>query len=60
MEKCEHHMVDVKVDAGYAITYCVKCGKILDKKKVARPGEEPDIRWESGLMKDNGGQILHD
>lgn len=53
---CKHETA-VKVENGYVITYCTKCGKILDTKPVSGSKNEHYIQSN---YPDNGGQILHD
>ena len=53
---CEHE-IETKVENGYIITYCTKCGEIFDSKPVP---SEREVHWNEGLVHDNGGQILHD
>lgn len=50
---CEHQ-IDTKIENGIVITFCRKCGQILDTKMV----QAPTITC-SGFTS-NGGQILHD
>ena len=57
MEECKHQIA-TKIENGYVVTYCKKCGKILDTKPLSG-GSEPE-HWKEGLIHDNGGQILHD
>ena len=54
---CEHK-VETKVENGVIITYCSKCGQILDTKQSY---EAPRFTCENnfGGFTDNGGQILH-
>lgn len=54
MENC-NHQIKVKNENGMIITYCAKCGKILDSKSCFN--EKIDINWENNS--NNGGQILH-
>lgn len=55
---CEHQ-VNTKVENGMVITYCTKCGAILDTKVCSAPSVTCGS-WNEGGLKDNGGQILHD
>lgn len=58
---CKHE-VEIKLENGNIITYCKKCGAILDTKP-AHTGPYNDavkIRWSEAGIKDNGGDILHD
>lgn len=50
---CEHKIV-VKSVGNNIVSYCEKCGKIIDT--TPKP-EKPMI--EIAGFKDNGGQILH-
>ena len=58
MNNCKHK-VELKVENGVAITYCVKCGAILSARPCGGETRTKD-RWQEGLLKDNGGSILHD
>lgn len=53
MEECKHTPA-VKVEGGMVVTYCKKCGKILDTK----PASTNEHFFRSG-SNNNGGQILH-
>ena len=59
MEECKH-VPDVKVEGGLIITYCQKCGKILDTRPTDENPNYSRERWQEGLIQDNGGSILHD
>ena len=55
---CEHE-ITTKIENGIVITYCAKCGKILDIKNA--PEKECKIMWsETGASANNNGFILHD
>lgn len=58
MNECQHEVMVYESGDGYIVTICKKCGKILDKKKIGNAKNEG--QWMEGLLKDNGGQILHD
>ena len=54
MENCKH-LAAVKVENGMIITYCKKCGQILDTK----PTGQPTQTVQETTAPQNGGQILH-
>lgn len=54
MENCNHKAV-VKTENGMIVTYCQKCGKILDSKTI---GNNNASFYETTAPK-NDGQILH-
>ena len=57
---CEHQ-VTTKVENGMIITYCAKCGAILDSKMVETPSFTCNCgcHESAGGLASNGGQILH-
>lgn len=58
---CEHQ-VSTKVENGMIITYCAKCGAILDSKMVNTPNNitcNCGCHESAGGLSSNGGQILH-
>ena len=56
---CNHDII-VSVKDGLVITSCRLCGAILDTKPANNQNVKPQEPWSEGLIKDNGGQILHD
>ena len=52
-----NHEVTTKIENGMIITYCKKCGKILDTAQASNGSRGT---WREGLIEDNGGEILHD
>lgn len=59
---CEHSIV-TKIENGIIVSYCCKCGKIMDSKPVQGQPSRNDsisVNWVEGGLCDNGGQILHD
>lgn len=58
---CQHD-VETKVENGMIITFCKKCGKILDTRPISTniTCDSVKINWNEGGIKNNGGQILHD
>ena len=57
---CEHQVM-TKIENGMIISYCAKCGQILDSK-MANVAHDVSCTcgWCEGGIRDNGGQILHD
>ncbi len=54
MDECKHQAA-VKVENGVIITYCKKCGKILDTKQAQQAGPT----FTETTAPQNGGNILH-
>lgn len=56
-----NHEIDIKCENGFIISYCKLCGKILDKKPTGkRSVERKEVFNDGSMLRDNGGQILHD
>ena len=58
---CEHEIA-IKIENGMIVTYCKKCGKILDTKPANTNNKKSILPGTSNneVLKDNGGSILHD
>lgn len=55
---CEHD-ISIKVENGMIITYCKKCGAILDTKPANNNQYTISCCQIEGDIPNNGGQILH-
>lgn len=56
--KCKHE-IKIETKNGNIITYCSKCGKILDSKPIDESVHE--YKEGSGsFLGDNGGVVLND
>ena len=59
MDSCVHN-IDVKMVNGVMVSYCTKCGKILNQQnsQFPQPTCEGQMTW--GFTSDGSKQILHD